>query len=400
MIAKLFAYTERLCDWIWAHRRATGWGLLPLMVGIVVLFALPQPWEPVVGCQRSEAWQHEPWLLRIMVASDLAIFWAYCWIPREALRLRARLDVPVGAAFLGTAAFVVSCGLDHLTDVITTFYPYYWASAEKRAITASISLAFAAAVQHRLAPQIIAYVEQARADREALEQSVDSARRRTAEAERAKEELAAQREIAIKALEAQQEALTQLQEALAEVQPAKEAAEAARAAAVLLAEELERERAKEAQRATAAREAELEARGEVNDLKALMQTIDSQKLTITRLSTPIIDVWDGVLALPVVGIVDSMRASQMTEQLLARIVADQARSVIVDMTGVDLVDTMVAQHIVRLTKAVNLLGAQCIVTGLRPDVAQTLATAEFDVSQLRTARNLRDGLKLVLKAHR
>ncbi|MBK8714384.1 MAG: STAS domain-containing protein [Deltaproteobacteria bacterium] len=116
-------------------------------------------------------------------------------------------------------------------------------------------------------------------------------------------------------------------------------------------------------------------------------------MTISALSTPIIDVWEGVVTLPLVGVIDTQRAVEMTERLLARIVESGARAVIIDLTGVEVVDTATADHLVRLTRAAGLLGARCFVTGIGPNIARTLVGMGVDLGGVRTMRTLKEALR-------
>jgi rsbT co-antagonist protein RsbR len=133
------------------------------------------------------------------------------------------------------------------------------------------------------------------------------------------------------------------------------------------------------------------------ELAARLETIDMQQAAIRDLSTPIIEVWAGVLCLPVVGIVDSQRSAEMTEALLETIVAKQARSAIVDITGIDVMDTKTADHFIKMAKAVRLLGAECFISGINPGIAQTLTHIGVDLAGMRTVRNLRDALQIHLR---
>ncbi|HLM74095.1 MAG TPA: STAS domain-containing protein [Polyangiaceae bacterium] len=121
--------------------------------------------------------------------------------------------------------------------------------------------------------------------------------------------------------------------------------------------------------------------------------IRKQQLALQELSTPILDVWDDVLALPIIGTVDSSRSAQIMERLLSEIVAKRSRWVIIDVTGVEIIDTQTASHFLRVAKAVELLGARCLLTGLRPAVAQTLVQLNVDLREVRTLRNLKHGLR-------
>jgi len=133
------------------------------------------------------------------------------------------------------------------------------------------------------------------------------------------------------------------------------------------------------------------------ELAAKLATIEMQQAAIRDLSTPIIEVWSGVLCLPVVGIVDSQRSAQMTETLLETIIAKQARTAIVDITGIDVMDTKTADHFIKMAKAVRLLGADCIISGINPAIAQTLTHIGVDLTGIRTLRSLRDALQVHLR---
>jgi rsbT co-antagonist protein RsbR len=117
-------------------------------------------------------------------------------------------------------------------------------------------------------------------------------------------------------------------------------------------------------------------------------------MAMRELATPIISVWDGVLALPVIGTVDTERSADMMDSLLARVVTEQATHVIIDITGVSVLDTRTADHFLRMAKAVRLLGAECFLTGISPAIAQTMAELGIDASSTRTLRRLSDALKL------
>jgi rsbT co-antagonist protein RsbR len=140
-----------------------------------------------------------------------------------------------------------------------------------------------------------------------------------------------------------------------------------------------------------------EAHASRTELQNKLETIEQQRMTIRELSTPILDLWDGVLTLPVVGIIDTQRAVEMTERLLSRIVETGARAVILDITGVEVVDTSTADHLVKLTRAAGLLGTRCIVTGIGPHVARTLVGMGVELDGVRTLRTLRDGLRACIE---
>ena len=115
-------------------------------------------------------------------------------------------------------------------------------------------------------------------------------------------------------------------------------------------------------------------------------------------TTPIIQIWDGVLCLPVIGTVDGERASEIMQGLLEAIVKEQARYAIVDLTGVDVVDTSTADHLVQLLRAARVLGVEGVLCGIRPAVAQTVVGLGLDMGAVKTTRTLRDALKWCIRA--
>ena len=118
--------------------------------------------------------------------------------------------------------------------------------------------------------------------------------------------------------------------------------------------------------------------------------------TISELSSPVIQVWEGVLVLPLVGAIDSERARRMTEDLLNGIVARQAEHVIIDITGVPVVDTRVANHLLQTIKAARLLGARCLLVGISSEVAQAMVHLGIDLSGIATRANLQVGIEYVM----
>ncbi len=142
----------------------------------------------------------------------------------------------------------------------------------------------------------------------------------------------------------------------------------------------------------------------VADIEFQIDTIQRQQNTQTameqlvrQLQTPILQLWDDVLALPVIGMVDSQRSAEMMETLLHEIVNHRCKYVIIDITGVEIVDTRTADHFVKVMKSAELLGTRCIMTGIRPAVAQTLVELGVDLSSIRTLRNLQEGLRECLQ---
>lgn len=128
-----------------------------------------------------------------------------------------------------------------------------------------------------------------------------------------------------------------------------------------------------------------------------LEIISRQREVISTLSTPIIEVWHKVLMVPMLGIIDSARAANLTEILLAEIHKSSARFAILDLTGVDAVDTGTAAHLLKIIDAIRLLGAEGIIVGVRPPVAQTMAALRVDMKLTKMLANLREALKHCMK---
>ncbi len=122
------------------------------------------------------------------------------------------------------------------------------------------------------------------------------------------------------------------------------------------------------------------------------ERLKEQARTIREISTPAIKLWEGVVVLPVVGVVDSMRAQQMMETMLNKIVATSAKVIILDISGVAAVDTAVANHLIKISKATGLMGCQCIISGITPAVAQTIVQLGIEMGTVQTQSTLSDAL--------
>jgi rsbT co-antagonist protein RsbR len=133
-----------------------------------------------------------------------------------------------------------------------------------------------------------------------------------------------------------------------------------------------------------------------NDLAAREHALSSQSQLIQELAAPIVPIVEGVLLLPLVGTIDSRRAAHAMELALERIVAHQADVLILDITGVPLVDTGVANHLLQMTRAVRLLGAQVVLVGVSSEVAQTIVQLGVDLRDITTLANLQAGIAYAL----
>lgn len=128
-------------------------------------------------------------------------------------------------------------------------------------------------------------------------------------------------------------------------------------------------------------------------LKEKEQTIQAQQEELRQVSTPITEIWDGVLTLPVIGSLDSSRTMMVMENLLNRIEKDRARVVVMDVTGVLAIDSQVSHYLIQMVRAIGLMGAEAILTGIRPEIARALTNLNIDLGGVTTRGTLSDGLK-------
>jgi PAS domain S-box-containing protein len=135
---------------------------------------------------------------------------------------------------------------------------------------------------------------------------------------------------------------------------------------------------------------------DLTERKQAEERIQQQSKEIMDLSTPVMQVWEGVVAAPLIGSLDSARTQQFMERLLERIVETNSPVALVDIMGVPTVDTKTAQHLIETISAVRLLGAQVVLTGVRPAIAQTLVHLGIDLSDIVTRSSLSAGLKVAL----
>lgn len=121
-----------------------------------------------------------------------------------------------------------------------------------------------------------------------------------------------------------------------------------------------------------------------------------QQQELLELSTPVVKLWDGILALPLIGTLDSARTQVVMESLLERIVQTASRIAIIDITGVPTVDTLVAQHLIKTVTAARLMGAECIISGIRPQIAQTIVHLGVELGDITTKSNLSDAFLVAI----
>ncbi len=129
------------------------------------------------------------------------------------------------------------------------------------------------------------------------------------------------------------------------------------------------------------------------ELRAKLNVIEQQQEVIRELSTPIIEVWDGVITLPIMGLVDSVRTAEIMDNLLHTVTRLRVRYAILDLTGVEVVDTGTASHLIGMIQAIRLLGAEGILTGIHPSIAQTVVSLGLDLSHVSVYARLRDALQ-------
>ncbi len=127
------------------------------------------------------------------------------------------------------------------------------------------------------------------------------------------------------------------------------------------------------------------------------QVIQRQQQELLELSTPVVELWDGILALPLIGTLDSERTQTVMESLLEGIVEHEATIAIIDITGVPTVDTLVAQHLLKTVAAARLMGAECIISGIRPQIAQTIVHLGVELGDVVTKSSLAEALRIALR---
>jgi rsbT co-antagonist protein RsbR len=125
--------------------------------------------------------------------------------------------------------------------------------------------------------------------------------------------------------------------------------------------------------------------------------IRHQQEEMLELSTPVVQLWEGILALPLIGTLDSARTSVVMESLLQAIVDTRSELAIIDITGVATVDTLVAQHLLKTVAAARLMGADCIISGIRPQIAQTMVHLQIDLSAVTTKATMAEALRFALR---
>lgn len=123
------------------------------------------------------------------------------------------------------------------------------------------------------------------------------------------------------------------------------------------------------------------------------KTLKAQEAELRETATPITEIWDGVLTLPIIGTLDSSRTMLVMDALLNRIAKDHAKAVVMDLTGVKNIDSQVSQHLIQMVRAVQLMGSDAIITGIHPEIARALVSLNIDLTGVTTRASMSDGLK-------
>lgn len=127
------------------------------------------------------------------------------------------------------------------------------------------------------------------------------------------------------------------------------------------------------------------------------RTVSLQKIALQEVSAPLIPIFDNITVMPLVGTIDTERAKRIMENLLQGVVKHRAQVVLIDITGVPVVDTMVAHHIIQASEAVRLVGAKCLIVGIRPEIAQTIVNLGINLEQVVTKNSLQKGVEAALE---
>ncbi len=131
--------------------------------------------------------------------------------------------------------------------------------------------------------------------------------------------------------------------------------------------------------------------------KVTNQIISRQGQALIEMSTPVTAIWEGILMLPIVGIIDSKRAMDIMNTMLTKIAETRSKVIILDISGVGVVDTAVADHLIKITKATKLMGCECTISGVSPAIAQTVVELGIEVGNIRTTATLRDALEAAFR---
>lgn len=140
-------------------------------------------------------------------------------------------------------------------------------------------------------------------------------------------------------------------------------------------------------------QARAESEAYLEEVSLRIEQIERQREAIDTLSVPVIEVWSRVLCIPIVGVLDSVRAANITTALMETVVRNKARYAIIDLTGIEVMDTQSADHFLRMARSVTLLGAKCALSGIHPNIARTIIHMGLDLGGIKTFRSMREALR-------
>lgn len=323
-----------------------------VICALVVWVLVAYPWFERVECLRSGPWSELKTLTSI---GRIGIFIPYMVMPVALFSIWWKVrDIVASGLLVRYGSFIVTCGTTHLLGFILLFSPYYWIAAKLEIVTAAISMAVMVETIARKG-QILDLIGSGAAlarEAKAASEAKVHAEEQAEEAQRARADLA------------------KANQALAEMNA-----------------RLDMERSAEASRAEKAEVRSL-------DLEQAIRRIRAQDEALRTLEAPILEALDGVLVSVLVGSLTSERAADWTQRLVAHAHRTQARVVVLDVTGLSIIDTAVADTILKTVRALRILGSECMMTGVRPEVAQTIVGLGVDLQGLSTLTTLRQGLEL------
>lgn len=347
------------------HTLRTVMGVIAAAAGLSAVGYALGVFRPVTGCIRSQAW---PWeLIALHVTGDALTVVPYIGIPFVLVviiwaRLKARPEAKLLYLF---GAFILFCGWTHLDDIIAIWWPAYWFTGVIKLATGIVSSATLVKLI-QLVPTILAFGTQAADLQAALAREEHLKKEAEARATRAEGEV------------------TELEQALCREKAALAKAGEEKARAEAQTREADRMRREANESARIAEAARTQAEAAISEKLAIQRAVKD-------LTTPILPLTDRVIVTPLIGALDSARAAQWMDVTLEAVGAHQADIVIVDLSGVPVVDTQVASALLKTVQAVGLVGGKCVVTGIRPAVAQAMVELGIDMTGVITRSTLKAG---------
>lgn len=362
------------------------WLKLGLILAVVCTWLFwPSSFEPVAGCLKADAWADQRTLLWHYVWSNIGIFLPYMVMPITLLTYVwiRRKEIPAAWfwAVVGFGAFIISCGFTHGTHSITAYHPWFWFEVKLNWVTSAVSCLVAWYLLFPFRPIALGWGKELLAEKRSAEQHAN-------ELLLLNEQLKEEKQRAEAQAAALEEANASLQVTRDE---AREQAKELDAKGKELAEALVK-----LEEAKAAAEGQRDAAQQALELRQAQDEAARLRHTVRQLQTPIVPVWEGILLCTIQGVLDSSRANDLMEVGLRRVVDTGARVLLLDLTAVDVVDSYVADHIGKLVRSVGLIGAKCVVCGIRGEVARTMATSGI-VLDTERFHSVKDALKAQIK---